>query len=417
SRTLAQALAEQRDLLCGPERERIRVSTIHGWVRGLLAEGGQAPLIAGAAETEALWAQVVAADTLGLTPAFYRAEWEHVVLPQDLRREEDYLRADRAGLPALPTGRAGRRAVWAVLSRYEQGLSARGLVDFDLLVRSARDRLAAGTLPIGDVAAVVVDEAQDLRSEELRFLAALLGGRRNGLFLVGDAHQRIFRSPFAMSRFGIAVEGRTTRLRLNYRSTGHILVRALQVVSHEPVRDLDEQVQSYAGYYSLRTGREPQLLRHSDPDREAGAISALLRGIEPELGAWNRVAVFARLDRQVRHLHARLRAAGIPALLLRDEARPSEPGVHLATMHRAKGLEYPVVILAGLDQGVLPLPHRALSHNASPSTRLAAEHLQQERNLLYVAMSRARDLLFLSCGGALSPLVAELFRQGTPARP
>jgi len=404
SRTLAHALAEQRDILCGAEGRRIRVTTLHGWLRGLLREAGQAPAIAAGAQQDALWREAVAADPLGLGESFYRTEWERVVLAQDLRSEEDYLRAPRTGMPAIPTGREGRRTVWRVLTAYTEGLATRGLVDFDLLVRAARERLVAGTLPVEAVRAVVVDEAQDLRSEELRFLAALMGGRPNGLFLVGDAHQRIFRSPFGLARYGIEAGERTARLRLNYRSTGHILVRALQVVAHEPVADLDEQVHSFAGYYSLRTGQPPVLARYADPAAEAEGVCRLLQGLAPELPSWNQVAIFARLERQVRALRDRLQAAGIPSLSLRDDTRPSGPGVHLGTMHRAKGLEYPVVILVGLNRDVLPLP---LAGRAS--VRQQAEHRQRERNLLYVAMSRARDRLYLSSTGASSRLLEEVF--------
>ncbi|MEA4968926.1 MAG: UvrD-helicase domain-containing protein [Candidatus Pelethousia sp.] len=71
--------------------------------------------------------------------------------------------------------------------------------------------------------------------------------------------------------------------------------------------------------------------------------------------------------------------------------------VRLMTLHGAKGLEFPVVFLAGLHQGALPLEREG------PETDLA-----EERRLLYVGMTRAREELILTGGGEASPFAAEL---------
>jgi DNA helicase-2/ATP-dependent DNA helicase PcrA len=61
--------------------------------------------------------------------------------------------------------------------------------------------------------------------------------------------------------------------------------------------------------------------------------------------------------------------------------------VNLMTIHAAKGLEFRVVFVAGCEEGVIPHA-RAMSENES--------NLEEERRLFYVAMTRARDQLFLS---------------------
>jgi DNA helicase-2/ATP-dependent DNA helicase PcrA len=61
-------------------------------------------------------------------------------------------------------------------------------------------------------------------------------------------------------------------------------------------------------------------------------------------------------------------------------------GVSIMTLHSAKGLEFPVVMVTGLEEGVLP------HFNAGG----APEDLEEERRLLYVGMTRAREQLFLS---------------------
>lgn len=69
-----------------------------------------------------------------------------------------------------------------------------------------------------------------------------------------------------------------------------------------------------------------------------------------------------------------------------DSYNSDEPGITLMTVHLAKGLEFPVVFLTGLEEGLFPIG----SGNSSP------EDLEEERRLCYVGITRARDRLFLT---------------------
>jgi len=66
-----------------------------------------------------------------------------------------------------------------------------------------------------------------------------------------------------------------------------------------------------------------------------------------------------------------------------DEAvSDNKEGVSLMTIHKAKGLEFPVVFLIGLVEGILPTKK--------------AENIEEERRICFVAISRAMKLLYLS---------------------
>ena len=75
----------------------------------------------------------------------------------------------------------------------------------------------------------------------------------------------------------------------------------------------------------------------------------------------------------------------------RTEAKDGD-AVQLMTMHSSKGLEFPVVFIAGFEAGIFPSERSA----DSPSG------LEEERRLCYVAMTRARKKLYLSCAARRS---------------
>ncbi|BCV20172.1 DNA helicase [Moorella sp. Hama-1] len=88
--------------------------------------------------------------------------------------------------------------------------------------------------------------------------------------------------------------------------------------------------------------------------------------------------------------------------------------ITLMTLHAAKGLEFPVVFIAGLEDGVLPLRERQ-------GANLTPEEMAEERRLFYVGMTRARKLLYLVAarrreqGGATVPAEPSPFLQEIPA--
>jgi DNA helicase-2/ATP-dependent DNA helicase PcrA len=107
-----------------------------------------------------------------------------------------------------------------------------------------------------------------------------------------------------------------------------------------------------------------------------------------------------RVREFVSHLDALIEAGEDPAV---TEAEFDVPAVHVLTVHKAKGLEFPVVFVVGLVQGRFPWPQRGdaleLPDGLVPdrATRAAGvEHLQEERRLFYVAMTRATRALYLT---------------------
>jgi DNA helicase-2/ATP-dependent DNA helicase PcrA len=98
------------------------------------------------------------------------------------------------------------------------------------------------------------------------------------------------------------------------------------------------------------------------------------------------------------------------ALVSSADSAQGRDGVTLMTLHTAKGLEWPVVVMAGLEDGLFPLG-RAMESQAG---------LEEERRLFYVGLTRAKDKLYLSWararrrGGELRPGIASRFIESVP---
>jgi DNA helicase-2/ATP-dependent DNA helicase PcrA len=100
----------------------------------------------------------------------------------------------------------------------------------------------------------------------------------------------------------------------------------------------------------------------------------------------------------VKHLDALIEAGEDPAVA---EADVETPAVHVLTVHKAKGLEFPVVFLVHLVQDKFPLRRRREQLEVPPELvkdvlPTGDFHMQEERRLFYVGMTRARRELYLT---------------------
>ncbi len=118
------------------------------------------------------------------------------------------------------------------------------------------------------------------------------------------------------------------------------------------------------------------------------------------------IAIFGRTE-AVLHDRAEpaLDAAGVKGQLLNDDDPADEDHVSVGTMQRAKGLEFKAVAVIGCDAGLLPL------WSVLDGFTDAVEHdlfFEQERNLLYVALTRAREQVIVMHAGLASPLLRHI---------
>ena len=239
---------------------------------------------------------------------------------------------------------------------------------------------------------VVVDEAQDVSVAQLRFLAALAGGRPNGLFFAGDLGQRIFQQPFSWKELGVDVRGRSQTLRINYRTSHQIRTHADRLLD-PAISDVDENLEERKGTVSVFNGPQPTVQVLEDEEAESSAVSKWLTGRISEGLQPREIGVFVRSIDQLERAVATIKPYGVPYAVLDEDTDAEEGCLTVGTMHLAKGLEFRAVAVMACDSEVIPLQSRVESIADEADLE---EVYNTERNLLYVACTRARDHLLVT---------------------
>ncbi len=375
TRNLAQDIEENLKNLCGKEvMERILVQNLDAWVHGFLRKQKYEYTIVynrreGPAAEAWKLALGCADPSLNLGPAFFEEEWENVVLAQGVTSRDEYRLARRKGR-GTTLNRSKRDAIWPVFEEYRTGLTLRKLKEVEDAYRDAASLLAEQP-PVFQ--SIVVDETQDFGPQALRLLRAMAPQCKNDLFFVGDGHQRIYnRNRAAMSACGIDIRGRGKKLYLNYRTTEQIRRAAVALLEGCEVDDLDEGSDEVRKYKSISKGEAPATIRVQHLE-EGFRIAG--DQVEKALKNNHSICVLASSNSEAKDILSKLRARGMEARIIGPDQRdqPDSTTARVATMHRAKGLEFDEVILL-------------ISHPGNtPNSRL-----NDARFLHYVALTRAK---------------------------
>ncbi|MFC6086177.1 nuclease-related domain-containing DEAD/DEAH box helicase [Sphaerisporangium aureirubrum] len=396
---------------------RVEFSSLYGWARAFLAERGLASsLSAERAETAFSLAWLRAGKDSSLTdvepsPAYWKEEIDYVIKGRGVASIEEYRTVPRHGRrTALRPGQ--REAAWLLYEEYELARAERGVHDFNDVLAMALAEARARPVP-PRYTTVIVDEVQDLTLIAMKLLYALVGDVPNGLLLIGDGQQAVYPGGFRLADAEIMVRGRGGVLRTNYRNAAPIITAALEVISADPYDDLegtrpDGHREVDTTYHDGRVVRAvaPDATEHDrllvealrgltapgprpgdePPGRRGEHGPAGEHGAAGGHGPLADAALLCPTLRRLEHYHRMLTRAGVPVVRLESyDGRPVE-AVKLGTYRRAKGLEFKYVFLPHHDTAV----PGARAGNAADG-----ERSEIARRQLFVAMSRARDLLWL----------------------
>ncbi|MFT3693977.1 MAG: 3'-5' exonuclease [Kofleriaceae bacterium] len=385
--TLCDNLQRNLRKLCSKdELSRITVSTVDKQALSLARRLDSKLGPASPDAVKKLVADLATRHTPEFSPSFVSAEWDAIVDAQGISTWAEYRSASRTGR-GKPLSVADRKTLWKVFGEVFTTLAARHESTWSHIGRIALEAIKSGKAS-SPFDAVIVDELQDLRPTALRLVRALVGNKMEKLMLLGDAGQRIYAGKGSLSGYGIDVRGRSHVLRINYRTTEQIR-RAADMIAPDSVDDLDDGTEDRTRTRSLMKGPRPTFGGFPHRADELGDATRWIRECRAKGLALDEIAVFTRTAKRADEVEAKLSSEGIATAGLDDE-HSTAGAVQVGTMHRAKGLEFKAVLV--VDASADAIPSAGLMKSAvDPQDRENA--LERERQLLYVAMTRARDLL------------------------
>lgn len=319
---------------------------------------------------------------------------------------EKYLEMPRHG-HEFPLNKKARATILCGVNAWDATLKKTYTLDYEGVAQKALTLAKASAYSVRNIfeyRCVLVDEVQDLSQIEMQIVAMIpdAKGKRvvdqpDGLFLVGDGAQTIYRKGFALKHCGITIGNRSFVLQKNYRNTREILQAAYGLISPYEFADVDEDhiVTPTEPHLSSRHGERPFLVKAATREDENAFVVAQIQSIideqknldeanEQETATEVPICVIGFNPQDRERIGKALRAAKIKTVELKQDVSWDNAAVKISTLESAKGHEFLAVFIVGVCQGVIP-------HG-----NLEESEWKREAARLYVAMTRARDRLFLS---------------------
>lgn len=317
---------------------------------------------------------------------------------------ETYQNIDRQGRMSvgenrfrLPKNSQTRNEIFDLYLAYEHILEQKKRVDFQTNALHLLEAFQQDKIAPQQYAHIIVDESQDLTRVQLELLHYLYDDSKptNSIMFIADAAQSIYihswLSTQSFKSVGFDMSGKSSILSKNYRTTFEIAQAAYSLMQHDSSLSANDNFVKPTAIE--RHGNKPILKGFSSLAEEASYITSQIKQLCSSYSLKDFVILGASTT-YLTHLQDYLINHGIDAeVFTKDNIEFSEEKVKLITLHSIKGLEFPVVFIAGINKGHLPL---------------SEEQIPLGRKLLYVGMTRAKELLYLTHTAEPSMYVQEL---------
>ena len=385
---------------------RIDVINLDAWVSQFLREHGYQAEITYDEKADNLWEEAVTGtDFSGEFPVrFYEEEYNRVVVAQEAFSLEKYVKASRTGR-GTRLDRKKRMQIWKVFEAYQNLMKEKQVRDINTAMYECR-LLIEKTSSETRYKHVIVDEGQDLSANAFRLLRSIAGEEHeNDIFIVGDAHQRIYKNKAALSKCGINIRGRSGVLRINYRTTEEIRKAAFALLNGISFDDLDDSFDTGDRCQSLTHGSVPEIIAAANANEEFDEILAKVKGLIDGGVAAKNICIVARTHKLLDDYIAHFTSSGIRCYEIKGNKADDRglDGIRVATMHRVKGLEFQYVFVVAANNRIIPLAS-VIDHTDAISEQ---ETMTAEKCLFYVAMTRAQKGAYISGYGKMSEFLQE----------
>ena len=410
TRTLSENLAESIEKL-GIAKQKYTLKNIDRVLldtaeKYKVKEGYKVLDYSGDEESLKLWREVLETEVTEFDEQFLYDEYIDVIVYYGNKDAKQYMLQPRVGRTKA-LSRKQRIEIWKLVEKYVVLKQERRVVDRLELFNETTNYLKENNLhPYTNV---IADEFQDFSNPELKFLRALVAEGRNDLFLTGDPIQRIYTGrKINFSAAGINVRGvRSRKLKINYRTTEPIKRVAVSVVKGIDYDDMDGGKENMNGYVSLiHEGETPQYTTVADANAEVDQVMEWIKECQNSNIKLSEICIAAPSFNLLKDIQSRLHHEGTDFRTLKGtQKQGSTNGINLCTLHSLKGLEFRVVILTGINERNIPSKVTAGYPFTGMDKVAQKEYLSSKRSLLYVAITRARQLVYMVGVGEPTGLV------------
>jgi len=351
--------------------------------------------------SEELWDEVLEQTLTEFDATFLSAEYQNVILYNNINDLDSYLKVSRIGR-IKPLTRKQKMEIWNVIGSYNSIKHEQKYLDRLELFNLVSNHF--NSLQIYPYKNVIADEIQDLSNVELRFIRSLVEKKRNDLFLVGDPYQKIYTRKINFSSVGISIMGnRSRQLRINYRTSEEIKRLAISAVKEISYDDFDGEKEKLNGYLSLFHGKKPTYEVYKTNQEEIDSIINHIKDLKGSGLQYYEIAIGFRTKDSLKDLKTTLHKMKIPYNDITTSSSTDPNGLILSTFHSLKGLEFKAVLLCDVNNRTCPLYFTKLNQLEESQKE---EYYKSERSLLYVAISRAINILHIMGTGIKSDLIS-----------
>lgn len=305
-----------------------------------------------------------------------------------------------------------------VYQLYQKRLTEMKKFEFSDLINLAINKLGEenNSLFRSELDYILVDEFQDISHQRLRLITALLKINPGcKLFCVGDDWQAIYGFTGMDVDIFVNFEKHLNRpvnkmyLKHNYRSRQNIVRASNQLISNNGTSQISKHV------FSIKEGRKKITLIKSRAtngnydSRLAERTSSLVADLVSQGKNPGDIMVLTRINKTADQIIVKLREMRLPC-----EKGFSSENISILTAHKSKGSQASIVIIAGVDDHPIGFPCRDKSSYLILPLKLKKNQtfLEEERRLFYVAMTRAKDELYIvTVGNKTSPFISEISKE------
>ncbi|MBE9212886.1 AAA family ATPase [Plectonema cf. radiosum LEGE 06105] len=319
-----------------------------------------------------------------LTVDYLIDEINSVIEAREITSLEDYQNTPRSGRE-ISLNKTQRQAVWHLREHFYKLIAENNLKTWHQHRTQALDILREmENPPVYD--AVIVDEAQDLDPNTLRLLTQLCR-HPNRLFITADANQSIYGSSFRWNDIhqDLKFVGRTGILKVNHRTTREINEAAYSFLATSTLEDETESKNNTLIREYINNGPPPAVRAVTNAVDEAELLMRFCKTAAREfrLGT-SACAILTPTEDAGEKIASQLDYLGLPATFMSSKNLDLNlKKVKVVTLKAAKGLEFPIVCIAGFLNAAYP------KFNKNTPEDEIAEILKRERRSLFVGMTRA----------------------------